>query len=157
MAVSAGVSVQHVPRPRNQKIGAPERPGRNAARHLAASQGHVWQAKAGTAGATAHTGVGAAIDARGDLIRGVIRANEAAARAALRRGDTRTAGALLDANIGLWTQYEELDGYEDHHRAEGGRQAGTALSHLDASAAIHAVLLAAAAPRGAEEDKYEYD
>lgn len=143
MSTPSVVVVPQEARPRTQKVGAPERLGRNAARTLAASQGHVWAAQGANGQVAAHTEVAAHVDARGDAIRARIWAHMDAALAACRRGAPAEAAAELHAARGLRALYEEADAAEDGHRACTARAAGIAGAHLGATVAIHGALLAA--------------
>lgn len=141
MSVSPiGIVTQTAPL-RSQKIGQPEKLGRNAARTMAVSQGHVWTGITAAQAVTEITGIGAAVDARGDAIRARIWQHEDAAVDALRRGAYREALAEMHCARGLRAQYEELDAFEDGHRDACGVYAAGAVPHLKASAVIHAALL----------------
>ncbi len=143
MATPAVSIVPRDGRPRTQKIGAPERLGRNAARTVAHSQGHVWSATADTAEIRAHTETATAVDGRGDAIRAEIWRHTDAALAACLRGAIAEAVAELHAARGLRVLYEEAEAYEDDHRACTAAQAAGAAVHLSASARDHELLLSA--------------
>jgi hypothetical protein len=130
-------------RPRSQRIGRPEPLGRNAARTLACSQGHVWLAGGNAGAAREHAQVFAQIDARGDALRARIWRHLDAALAACLRGGASEAVAELHAAQGLRVLYEEADRDEGEHVGAAARLAGNAHEHLGASAALHAALLSA--------------
>ena len=66
MSVAAATIVPRAAPPR-RRIGAPERLGRNAARTLVTSQGHVMQARGGVVAAVDHANIGSAVAARAHL------------------------------------------------------------------------------------------